>query len=46
MVKGEVDIVTDWILYHGTLFGFNNLFIIDNYSSDGTFETLLQLKKK
>ncbi len=46
MVKGEVDIVTDWVLYHGTLFGFDNLFIIDNYSEDGTFETLLQLKQK
>lgn len=46
MVKGEVDIIEDWVLYHGTLFGFNNLFIIDNYSMDGTFETLLQLKQK
>ena len=45
MVKGEVDIVCDWVLYHGHLFGFNNLYIIDNLSLDGTYEALLQLKK-
>ncbi len=45
MVKGEVDIVCDWVLYHGHLFGFNNLHIIDNLSRDGTYEALLQLKK-
>lgn len=44
MVKGEVDIVKDWVLYHGKLFGFKNLFIIDNYSMDGTYQELLQLK--
>lgn len=46
MVKGEVDIVNDWVLYHGHLFGFNNLYIIDNYSRDGTFEELTKLKEK
>lgn len=46
MVKGENDIVEDWVLYHGSIFGFNNLFIIDNYSRDGTYETLLRLKKQ
>lgn len=46
MVKGEVDIVEDWVLYHGSIFGFENLFIIDNYSRDGTFEILLELKTK
>ena len=46
MVKGEVDIVKDWVLYHGSLFGYNNLYIIDNYSQDGTYETLLDLKNK
>lgn len=45
MVKGEVDIVRDWVLYHGNLFGFNNLHVIDNFSRDGTYEALLQLKK-
>jgi hypothetical protein len=45
MVKGEVDVVRDWVLYHGHLFGFNNLHIIDNFSRDGTYEELLQLKK-
>jgi len=45
MAKGEVDIVRDWVMYHGYLFGFNNLYIIDNLSRDGTYEVLLQLKK-
>jgi hypothetical protein len=40
MVKDECDIVEDWVLYHGNLFGFENLYIIDNYSSDGTWEIL------
>ena len=46
MVKDEVDVVEDWVLYHGTLFGFTNLYVIDNYSVDGTFQTLLNLKNK
>lgn len=46
MVKGEVDIVEDWVLYHGTICGFENLFIIDNLSRDGTYQKLLELKKK
>ena len=36
MVKDEVDIVEHWINYHGKLFGYENLFIIENMSSDGT----------
>lgn len=46
MVKGEVDIISDWVLYHGHLFGFTNLYIIDNFSRDGTFEELVKLKNK
>jgi hypothetical protein len=45
MVKGEADIVKDWVMYHGNLFGFTNLYIIDNFSRDGTYEILLKLKK-
>jgi hypothetical protein len=44
MVKNEVDIVSDWILYHGYLFGFQNIFVIDNSSNDGTYEELLKFK--
>jgi len=44
MVKGEVDIITDWVMYHGSLFGFKNLYIIDNLSRDGTWEELCRLK--
>ena len=40
MVKDEVDIVEDWLQYHGNIFGFTNLHIIDNMSTDGTFEIL------
>lgn len=46
MVKGEADIVEDWVLYHGSLFGYENLYIIDNYSLDGTFKVLIGLNKK
>lgn len=46
MVKGELDVVTDWVIYHGTIFGFKNLYIIDNLSRDGTWEELVRLKKK
>jgi hypothetical protein len=46
MVKGEVDIVKDWVLYHGNMFGFTNLYVIDNFSRDGTWETLLKLRNQ
>lgn len=38
MVKDEDDIVEDWIKYHGTIFGYENLFIIDNCSVDNTYK--------
>jgi hypothetical protein len=44
MVKDEVDIVRDWVIYHGCLFGWNNVYVIDNYSTDGTYESLLEFK--
>jgi len=46
MVKGEIDIVKDWVLYHGSIFGYKNLYVIDNMSRDGTYETLKNLKQK
>lgn len=46
MVKDEVDIVEDWLLYHGYIFGFPNLHIIDNYSSDGTYEILQKYERE
>lgn len=46
MVKDECDIVREWIEYHGYLFGFDNLFIIDNMSTDGTFEIMKQFIDK
>ena len=38
MVKDEGDIIRAWIEYHGKLFSYKNLYIIDNYSSDNTYE--------
>ena len=46
MVKDEVDIVEDWLKYHGTLFGYHNLNVIDNMSQDGTYEKLQEYVKK
>jgi len=40
MVKDEVDIIEYWIKYHGTLFGYENLYIVDNMSTDGTYEAI------
>ena len=44
MVKDEVDIIKEWVIYHGCLFGWNNIYVIDNYSTDGTYEELLKFK--
>jgi len=38
MVKDEGDIVRQWIEYYGKIFSYKNLYIIDNYSSDNTYE--------
>ena len=46
MVKGENDIVRDWVKYHGKIFGYDNLFVIDNMSRDGTFEILNEFRGK
>lgn len=45
MVKNEEDIIDYWINYHGTLFGYRNLYIVDNFSDDGTYEKILKYKK-
>jgi hypothetical protein len=46
MVKDEIDIVEDWLKYHGTLFGYKNLYIVDNMSDDGTFEKIQEYQSK
>lgn len=46
MVKDEVDIIREWIIFHGELFGYENIYIIDNYSSDGTYEIIEEYKDK
>ena len=45
MVKNEEDIIDFWINYHGSLFGYRNLYIVDNYSNDGTYEKIIKYKK-
>ena len=40
MVKDEVDVIRDWIIYHGCMFGWDNIYIIDNFSTDGTYEII------
>ena len=44
IVKDECDIVRDWINYHGSMFGWHNIYIIDNYSTDGTYEIIQEFK--
>ncbi len=34
MQRNEVDLIYPWVLYHGVRFGFQNLRVIDNGSSD------------
>jgi hypothetical protein len=42
IVKNEVDIVRAWVKYHASLVGLKNLVVLDNESTDGTKEALLQ----
>ena len=46
MVKDEEDIVKEWVEYYGEIFGYNNLYIIDNYSTDKTYEILKKYVSK
>lgn len=46
MAKDENDIVEDWILYHGTIFGYHNLYIVDNESTDGTYDIIKNYEEK
>jgi hypothetical protein len=46
MVKDEDDIVEEWIKYHGKIFGYNNLFIIDNCSTDNTYNICQKFVEK
>ena len=46
MVKDEEDIVKEWVEYYGKIFGYNNLYIIDNYSTDKTYEIFKNMFQK
>ena len=45
MVKDEDDIIEHFINYYGRLFDYSNIYIIDNLSTDKTYEILLNYKK-
>ncbi len=45
MVKNEEDIIEYWIQYHGEIFGYNNLYIVDNNSTDTTYERIQKYSK-
>jgi len=36
--KDEVDVVAAWVHHHASLFGYENLHVVDNHSTDGTWE--------
>jgi len=44
MVKDEADIISDWVHYHATICGYKNIYVVDNNSSDGTYDQLLELQ--
>ena len=46
MVKNEIDIIKDWLDYHGELFGYSNIYVVDNLSDDGTYEVLKSYEAK
>jgi len=35
-VKDEIDIISDWLKYHSSIFGTENIYVIDQGSTDGT----------
>ena len=45
-VRNEIDIVASWIHYHGSLFGYGSLHVIDNNSTDGTSEVIAILSRQ
>lgn len=46
MVRDEDDIVYEWVLYHGTLFGYSNIHVVDNMSTDNTWLKLKQMHRE
>lgn len=44
IVKNEVDIVAQWVKYHASIVGLQNLVVLDNESTDGTSQLLAELK--
>jgi Glycosyl transferase family 2 len=42
MLKDEADILEDWLIYHGYLFGYRNLYLADNCSTDVQCRLILE----
>ena len=45
MIKDEIDIIPYYLKYYSSIFGIENIHIIDNDSTDGTYEYLQNIKK-
>lgn len=43
-VKDEIDKIDDWIRYHASIVGINNIYVIDHMSTDGTYQALSKWK--
>ena len=46
MIKNEMDILPYFIRWYAHLFGLGNLHVIDNLSTDGSWQYLQSIKKK
>jgi hypothetical protein len=46
MQKNEDDILEEWILYHSYLFGLDNLYIVDNLSTQKSVDILKKYEKR
>jgi hypothetical protein len=44
MVKDEAALLPDWIHYYGHLFGYDSIHIVDNFSTDGSWEIISEMQ--
>jgi hypothetical protein len=43
-MKNNANMVRDWVTYHGSMFGYENIVALDYGSTDGTFEMMPKMK--
>lgn len=46
MQKDEEDILEEWILYHASLFGLSNLYVVDNHSKPASKSILTKYQQR